>query len=115
MCKKYNIILLAKTQIRALAKLGQSEPSTQCCLKWAEYHYWPLLAKLGRVKVLAKLGQSGPSTELAGFKYQAQNIFFFTVCSEFDVKNQFLFFSSWRFRAHMKTEKNISCISGPAT
>ncbi len=27
------------------------------------YHYWPLLAKLGRVRVLAKQGQRGPSTQ----------------------------------------------------
>ncbi len=68
-----------------LAQLGQSGLSTQYCLKWAEYHHWPLLARLGQVRVLAKLGQSGPSAELAGFKYQAQNIF-----------------SSVRFRARRK-------------
>ncbi len=54
--------------------------------KWTKYgilrkkglvSYWPLLVNLGKGRVLAKLGQNGPSTELAGFKYQAQNIFFF--------------------------------------
>ncbi len=45
------------------AQLGQPGPSTKYCLKWAEYHYWALLAKLGQVRVLAKLGQSGTSTQ----------------------------------------------------
>ncbi len=93
------ISLLATFGLRVVAKLGQSGPSTQYCLKWAEYHYWPLLAKLGRVRVLAKLGQNGPIQSRRGFKYQPQNIFF-CMSVQSSKKNRVLAFEmiffSWR-------------------
>ncbi len=74
------------------------------------YHYWSLMAKLGKVRVLAELGQSRPSTELAVFKYQAQNNLFFMAFQSSKKKMDFLipkliFFSSWRLRAQYKKKR----------